>query len=389
MGTPGGIPSQPQQPIGGPEVQRTVLGMQAPQGLPSYADHRLSQPGPGMSNPQMQQYPGYPQTPQQGYPGYSQQGYPQQQQYPGYGGSGPMGAVPVDQMAPIEGKKSTLARDIGIGVGIAALVLVGFLAVKMLVLDKDSGSSDDSAAATSKFATVKLKMPPGMTAEMLVDDARVATVEDAKQVAVSPGTKRIKLVGTNGLTCDVEQVKLEAGKTTTLECGFGVGSGAATGSGSGSGSGTQVAQISGSGSGSGSGTKATDTKATDTKATDTKATATKATDTKATDTPTKPTDTQATDTKTKATDTKATDTKATDTKAAGDPTKGYLQVYSKPPAKILVDGVDTGMKTPISGQTLPMAPGKHKVTFVIGDDRFTYPVVIKVGSTETMSKDLQ
>ena len=44
---------------------------------------------------------------------------------------------------------------------------------------------------------------------------------------------------------------------------------------------------------------------------------------------------------------------------------------------------------PPAGQTLSLAPGKHKVTFVIGDDRFTYPVVIKAGVTETMSKDLQ
>ena len=66
-----------------------------------------------------------------------------------------------------------------------------------------------------------------------------------------------------------------------------------------------------------------------------------------------------------------------------------MQVFSKPTAKILVDGVDSGMKTPISGHALALTPGKHKITFVIGDDRFTYPQMIKAGSTETMSKDLQ
>jgi len=64
-------------------------------------------------------------------------------------------------------------------------------------------------------------------------------------------------------------------------------------------------------------------------------------------------------------------------------------VFSKPQAKILVDGVETGMKTPINGHALQLAPGKHKVTFVIGDDRFTYPVTIKAGATESLSKDLQ
>jgi hypothetical protein len=87
--------------------------------------------------------------------------------------------------------------------------------------------------------------------------------------------------------------------------------------------------------------------------------------------------------------TKTPDTTKTADTGPVDATKGYLQVFSKPPAKILVDGVDTGMKTPISGHALALTPGKHKITFVIGDDRFTYPQVIKAGSTDTMSKDLQ
>lgn len=72
----------------------------------------------------------------------------------------------------------------------------------------------------------------------------------------------------------------------------------------------------------------------------------------------------------------------------GDP-KGYLQVFSKPVAKILIDGVDTGLSTPIKGKALALTPGKHKVTFVIGQDRFTYFVQTKAGQTDTMTKDLQ
>jgi hypothetical protein len=71
-------------------------------------------------------------------------------------------------------------------------------------------------------------------------------------------------------------------------------------------------------------------------------------------------------------------------------TKGYLQVLSKPTnAKILVDGVDTGLTTPIKGKKLALTPGKHKITYIIGDDRFTYPVNIQPGKTELMSKNLQ
>jgi serine/threonine protein kinase len=473
------------QPTANPEVQRTVLGVQAPVGLGNYgsgpqAAYRPSQQQPAMQNPQVPMggpvgpY-GYPQSPQHGYP--QQQGYPQQPygqpQYPGYMSpypTGPMGAAtPVDQMGgmglPAEGKKSTLVRDIAIGVGIAALVLVGFLVVKMVVLDGDSGSGNGSAA-TSKYATVKLSMPPGMTAEMIVDDKRVATVENDKSLGLAPGIRHIKLVGTNGLSCDDPKVKLEAGKTTTLECGFGVTPGATTGSasagsaaattntgttpgatapptetapatdstpatGSAAAIGTTPATTAATNTAPATGsaaapakaeTKATETKTAETKTAETKTAETKATDTKAA---TKATETKATETK--ATETKATETKASETKAtkvtesrsstkssesksttkasttdsklteakasdkstAGDPTKGYLQVFSKPTAKILVDGVDTNMKTPISGHSLALTPGKHKITFVIGDDRFTYPVVIKAGSTENMSKDLQ
>jgi serine/threonine protein kinase len=453
MGTPGAMEQQASglAPVEGP--QRTVLGVQAPPGMGNYGQPQQYRPsgqqaaqqsgGMPMHNPhvvqQNPQYPGYAQP--QGYPGYPQQGYSPQgypQQYGAYpSGPMPMGATPLDQAGiGLEGKRSTLVRDIGIGVGIAALVLVGFLVVKMVVLDGDSKPTG-SAQPTSKFATVKLSMPAGIAAEMFVDGDRVATVtSESPGIPVSAGTKHIKLVGTNGLSCDDPKVKLEAGKTTTLECNFGLpGRGSASGSaGSAAATGSAGAapQVAAAGSGDAktidksADTKATDTKTSDTKSSDTKSSDTKASDTKASDTKssdTKSSDTKSSDTKssdskssdskktdrssdakktdttdTKSTDTKVTDTKKTDTKvadtkietkAAGDPSKGYLQVFSKPPAKILIDGNDTGLKTPISGQALGLDPGKHKITFVIGDDRFTYPVIIKAGVTDTMSKDLQ
>ena len=114
------------------------------------------------------------------------------------------------------------------------------------------------------------------------------------------------------------------------------------------------------------------------------------TETKTEKTTTKTPETKVTKTETTKTSTKTAETTKTAAETGpADASKGYLQVFSKPPAKILVDGVDSGMKTPISGHALALTPGKHKITFVIGDDRFTYPQVIKAGSTETMSKDLQ
>jgi hypothetical protein len=98
----------------------------------------------------------------------------------------------------------------------------------------------------------------------------------------------------------------------------------------------------------------------------------------------KPVDVKTTDTKTSD---KKPDTKTT--QAAADASgKGYLHVFSKPSAKVLVDGNETGLSTPITGRSIALTPGRHKVTFVIGGDKFTYAVNIKAGATEVLSKDL-
>jgi hypothetical protein len=67
---------------------------------------------------------------------------------------------------------------------------------------------------------------------------------------------------------------------------------------------------------------------------------------------------------------------------------GFLDVNTKPSdAKVLIDGVEVG-KAPLKG--LPVSPGKHKVTFVIGlGDRYTYPLVIEAGKTTRLIKDLR
>jgi hypothetical protein len=67
-------------------------------------------------------------------------------------------------------------------------------------------------------------------------------------------------------------------------------------------------------------------------------------------------------------------------------TSGFVTFRAKPQAKILIDGKDTGRFTP---GTFELTPGKHKVTFRVGADQFTYPVYAKAGETTIMSKDLQ
>ena len=63
--------------------------------------------------------------------------------------------------------------------------------------------------------------------------------------------------------------------------------------------------------------------------------------------------------------------------------KGYLRIDTQPAARIYIDGVDTGVIAP---GALSMPPGHHKVTFVVGDARYTYPVTIVGGRTETLLK---
>lgn len=69
--------------------------------------------------------------------------------------------------------------------------------------------------------------------------------------------------------------------------------------------------------------------------------------------------------------------------------RGYLELRSTPSADIWIDGVDSGLTTPITGKSLPLAPGRHKVSFVVADQRWTYAVVIKAGETVVLVKDLQ
>ncbi|HET9991494.1 MAG TPA: protein kinase, partial [Kofleriaceae bacterium] len=211
---------------------RTVLGMTAPVMPPQHGQNQTgpnmqpqyghpNQSGP-MQMPQQQQpygqhgYPQYQQPyPQQGpYPSGSMPGY--NQQYNNYGGSGPMQATPIDHLQPqIEGKRSTLVRDILIGVAIAALVLGGFFIVKIFILDKKDEAP--TTATQSTIATIHISMAAGITADLIVDDKNIATVRDGNDVPVSAGQRHVVLAGPNGGKCETT-VKLEAGKTTPLKC---------------------------------------------------------------------------------------------------------------------------------------------------------------------------
>jgi serine/threonine protein kinase len=380
-GTPSSMQASPSGPLNavGPGANnssaKTMMGgMSAPPG--NYGQqyrvtgqHQAASPYP--SGPQV--YPSNASMPY-GQAPYSSGQMPAQ----GYGAGGyaqGQPVAPVDQQGgPPEKKKSSIGRDVAIGVAIAGLVLGGFLAVKFLILDSGSSGGSGSGGQTSSIATIRLSLPAGISADLFVDDKKIATVSDKQEIPVTAGQRKVKLVGPNGAKCE-QELKLAAGKTTPLECPMKAGPAETSGGSAGSSAST------GSGSAAIATTKTTDTKTTDTKATDTKVATTKATDTKVATT-------KATDTKVKTTDTKV---KTTDKMPAEDKSdgKGYLQVSSTPSAKIFVDGSDTGMSSPITGKQLALPPGKHKVTFVIGGDKFTFAVLIKAGATEVLKKDLQ
>ena len=67
-------------------------------------------------------------------------------------------------------------------------------------------------------------------------------------------------------------------------------------------------------------------------------------------------------------------------------TGGVIKIASTPPAKIYLDGVDTGKTTPA---TLQATVGKHRITFVVGNDKYTYVVSAKAGETTSLTKDLR
>jgi serine/threonine protein kinase len=482
LGTPGAVPAGSSQPTNGMPPQHpgaTLLGA-APPNVRGYAPGYpppAQYPGPAMlpphgpHGPQGPHGPHGPHGPQMMYP---PQGYPPNPygppQHP-YTTTPAYAAVSaIEQTPPVAGtKRSSIVRDVAIGVAIAALVLGGFLVVKFLILED---GAPRSVAATTAVATIRLAMPASISADLFVDDKKVAIVGNEHQIPVTAGQRKVKLVGPKGVQCE-KVMTLAAGKVTTLDCALDVavanpGEGSAkpaeaAGGGSASapavGSASVPAGASTSPSGSGAPVapanevKPGEVKPPDAKPVDARPAApvsdkAASSDKMPIEDKARPADKVADkapiEDKAKPAD-KAADRMPTEDRARpadkaaekprqverpraerqrppveDDPlgtlqggtkpgeakpevkkpgkaepsarapvdTRGYLAVISKPVAKIAVDGVDTGLSTPISGHTLPLTPGKHKVTFVLNDAKHTFTVVIKAGEITTLQKDL-
>lgn len=64
---------------------------------------------------------------------------------------------------------------------------------------------------------------------------------------------------------------------------------------------------------------------------------------------------------------------------------GVLRIHSKPAATVFIDGSKAGV-TPVTAR---VPAGKHKITLQVGDEKYTYPVTVEEGKTETITKDLE
>jgi hypothetical protein len=75
--------------------------------------------------------------------------------------------------------------------------------------------------------------------------------------------------------------------------------------------------------------------------------------------------------------------------AATDEEPGYLIAETTPWARILIDGKDTGRMTPVAPRAkIAVTPGKHKVTFVVGDKSFGYTIMVAPGEDYVLKREL-
>ncbi len=65
--------------------------------------------------------------------------------------------------------------------------------------------------------------------------------------------------------------------------------------------------------------------------------------------------------------------------------QGLFTAYTKPWARVFIDGRDTGKMTPIAPRSaIPLSPGNHKVVFQVGDQKFPFTVTIRPGEAKNL-----
>jgi hypothetical protein len=384
---------QPQMAYPGGPQSRTMMGVgPLPPGQ--------SQPPP-YGYPQQAQYPGYPQQPYPGgYPQYQQpypgQSYPPYAPYPS--GMGPQGAMGPEMQGGVRPrKKSTLVRDIVIGIVIAAVALGAFAVVKFVILDDDGG--DGKATTTAKAPSLVVTVDGDPPARVFVDGVdKGTTAAGTLTIETTKGKHAVKVERAGVPACEKEVDVGDSGGA--IECKLGGAAGAGSGSAAGSGAGSAG---SAAGSGSGSGSVMVADAGSAAKPPDDKPDKSNDKPDKSNDKPDKSNDKpdKSNDKPDKSNDKpdKSND-KPPDKSNDKPPDKsndkplekgdvGYLVAYTTPFARVYVDGVDTGKSTPIVPRgRLELKPGKHKLTFEVDGQKHHYSVTIEAGKTLRFTKDL-
>jgi len=68
---------------------------------------------------------------------------------------------------------------------------------------------------------------------------------------------------------------------------------------------------------------------------------------------------------------------------------GFLIANTQPPARVVIDGQDTGRSTPIGPrEKMALSPGRHVVSFVSGGRSFDYEIVVKSGEDTQLLRRL-
>jgi eukaryotic-like serine/threonine-protein kinase len=73
--------------------------------------------------------------------------------------------------------------------------------------------------------------------------------------------------------------------------------------------------------------------------------------------------------------------------AAAAPALGFISLSSRPPAKVVIDGIDTGRNTPLP--SLPLKAGKHRILLLAGPRSKELRVEIEAGRTLSEIVDLR
>jgi len=404
----GNPPSAPDGGYGAPSSQPEAYGQQPPYG---------SQP------------PGYPnwQQPQPAYPSQSG-GYPAQAG--DYSAQLGAPAAPATEQPARRRKKPSLAKDVMIGVGIAAIVLGAFAVVKFVVL---ADKAPNTPAAVAAVGSLEVALADQGSAEVYLDDQKRGDVAGGKLALadLAPGSYRVKIVRAGAVACE-SQVDIVAGAAKQVPCelkpdpaavappvvevdaGVAEGSDAAvelddagpvdaaaaevaTGAGPGVGS-DPVAVVVGkkpdqephkkpeTGSDNKPGTGGSgDLIDLDDKPT-----------TPAKPTIVKPTTGAGTGSGKPTTGGGSSGKPTTGAGTGSKPTtgapiggEGYLIAYTTPFAALSIDGASTGKSTPITPRAkIALTPGLHKATFAVGREKWTFTVKIEAGKTTTISRDL-